>query len=40
MAIIGAGPVGYTLAMLLAKKGYKIDLYEKRGDPTIEGYPL
>lgn len=30
LAVIGAGPVGYTLSMLLAKKGYDIDLFEKR----------
>ena len=40
LAIIGAGPVGYTLSMLLAQKGYQIDLFEKRDDPLkqVQGY--
>jgi kynurenine 3-monooxygenase len=33
LAVIGAGPVGYTTAMLMAKQGYDVDLYEKRKDP-------
>ena len=35
MAIIGAGPCGYTLALFLSKKGYQIDLFEKRNDPLL-----
>lgn len=31
--MIGAGPVGYVLSILLAKRGYSIDLFEKREDP-------
>ena len=31
--MIGAGPVGYTIAMLMAKRGFKIDMFEKRPDP-------
>lgn len=31
--MIGAGPAGYTLSILLAKRGYKVDLFEKRSDP-------
>jgi flavin-dependent dehydrogenase len=34
VAIVGAGPVGSTLAIMLAQKGYKVDLFEKREDPT------
>ena len=34
VAVIGAGPVGSTLAIILAQKGYKVDLFEKRPDPT------
>jgi phytoene desaturase len=29
IAIIGAGPGGLTAAMLLAKKGHSVDVYEK-----------
>lgn len=36
LAIIGAGPTGYTLAMTLALKGYHVDIFEKREDPLIE----
>ncbi|WP_068545826.1 FAD-dependent oxidoreductase [Thalassotalea crassostreae] len=32
IAIAGAGPVGALLAVMLAKKGYSIDLYESRPD--------
>ncbi|NMP15879.1 NAD(P)/FAD-dependent oxidoreductase [Thalassotalea sp. Y01] len=32
IAIAGAGPVGSLLAVMLAKKGYKIDLFESRPD--------
>ena len=32
IAIVGAGPVGALLAVMLAKKGYKIDLFESRAD--------
>ncbi len=33
IAIVGAGPVGALLAVMLAKKGYQIDLFESRQDP-------
>lgn len=33
VAILGAGPSGMTLAILLARKGYKIEVFEKRFDP-------
>jgi len=32
IAINGAGPVGALLAVMLAKKGYKVDLFESRPD--------
>jgi len=33
ISIIGAGPVGSLTGILLAKKGYKISIFEKRPDP-------
>ena len=33
VAILGAGPAGMTLAILLANKGYNIEIFEKRFDP-------
>ena len=35
IAILGAGPVGYTLSILLVQRGYEVELYEKRADPTV-----
>ena len=35
LSIIGAGPCGCLLSIYLARKGYKIDLYEKRPDIRI-----
>ncbi|GAA5135774.1 FAD-dependent oxidoreductase [Thalassotalea piscium] len=32
ISIVGAGPVGALLALMLAKKGYQIDLFESRPD--------
>ncbi|CDW72681.1 kynurenine 3-monooxygenase [Stylonychia lemnae] len=32
-AVIGAGPVGYVLSILLALKGYNVELFEKRSNP-------
>ncbi len=41
IAVVGAGPVGSLLAVLLAKKGLKVDVFERRPDlrkaKTIEG---
>jgi kynurenine 3-monooxygenase len=34
VAIVGSGPTGSTLAIILAQKGYKVDIFEKRDDPT------
>ncbi|CAN7467219.1 phytoene desaturase family protein [Rossellomorea sp. LjRoot5] len=43
--VIGAGPGGLAAAMLLASKGYKVEIYEKQsfvggrnGSVTMEGY--
>mgnify|MGYP001186416602 CR=1 FL=1 len=36
VAIVGYGPVGKTLALLLAKKGWKVEVFEKFPQP----YPL
>ncbi|MGH8031327.1 MAG: FAD-dependent oxidoreductase [Luteimonas sp.] len=38
ITIIGAGLAGALLASLLARRGWGVDVYEKRGDPRIEGY--
>eukprot|EP00347_Sterkiella_histriomuscorum_P012106 403369875 len=35
ICIIGAGPVGYLLSILLTQRGYKIDIFEKRSDPLL-----
>lgn len=37
IAIIGAGLVGSLQAVLLAKRGYKVDLYEGRSDMRAKG---
>ncbi len=41
ISIIGSGPVGSGLAILLARAGYKINLFEKRSEvgQTSEGFP-
>ncbi|WP_149193565.1 FAD-dependent oxidoreductase [Luteimonas suaedae] len=38
IAIVGAGLAGALLAILLARKGWRVDVYEKRGDPRVRGY--
>ncbi len=38
LTIVGAGLAGALLATLLAKRGWAVDVYERRGDPRIEGY--
>ncbi len=35
ISIAGAGPVGSLLAVMLAKKGYKVDLFESRPDSRL-----
>jgi len=36
--IVGAGLAGALLATLLAKRGWQVDVYERRGDPRVVGY--
>ena len=38
ITIIGAGLAGALLATLLAQRGWRVDVFEKRGDPRLKGY--
>ena len=38
LTIVGAGLAGALLATLLARRGWSVDVYERRGDPRVEGY--
>jgi kynurenine 3-monooxygenase len=38
ITIVGAGLAGALLATLLAKRGWHVDVFERRGDPRISGY--
>ena len=38
LTIIGAGLAGALLGILLRRRGWDVDLYEKRGDPRLLGY--
>ncbi|WP_454830655.1 FAD-dependent oxidoreductase [Pseudoxanthomonas wuyuanensis] len=38
ITIIGAGLAGALLATLLAREGWRVEVYEKRGDPRLKGY--
>ena len=38
ITIVGAGLAGALLGALLARRGWKVDIYERRGDPRLEGY--
>ncbi|MBN7136411.1 kynurenine 3-monooxygenase [Lysobacter enzymogenes] len=38
ITLIGAGLAGALLATLLARAGWRVDVYEKRGDPRLKGY--
>lgn len=38
ITIVGAGLAGALLATLLARRGWQVDVYEKRGDPRMQGY--
>ena len=33
--VVGAGPVGLSIAMLLKEQGYLVTIYEKRSDPRL-----
>lgn len=35
VAIVGGGPAGSLLALALARRGYGVDLYERRSDPRM-----
>src|SRR5690606_6504208 len=38
LTIVGGGLAGALLAALLAQRGWSVDVYERRGDPRVEGY--
>lgn len=38
LTLIGAGLAGCLLAILLSQRGWKVTIYERRGDPRIKGY--
>ena len=38
LTLIGAGLAGLLLATLLCRRGYDVEVFERRGDPRIRGY--
>ena len=38
LTLIGAGLAGSLLAILLSRRGWKVTVYERRGDPRIKDY--
>ena len=38
ITLIGAGLAGALLATLLARRGWQVNVHEKRGDPRVKGY--
>jgi len=38
MTIVGGGLAGALLAILLAQRGWSVDVFERRGDPRVFGY--
>ena len=38
ITLVGAGLAGALLATLLARRGWQVHVYEKRGDPRLKGY--
>ena len=38
LTLIGAGLAGALLATLMARAGWRVDVFEKRGDPRVQGY--
>lgn len=38
LTLVGAGLAGALLATLLAQRGFKVEVFERRGDPRIDGY--
>ena len=38
LTIVGGGLAGALLATLLARRGWSVDVFERRGDPRVHGY--
>lgn len=38
VTLVGAGLAGALLGTLLARRGWTVDVFEKRGDPRVQGY--
>jgi kynurenine 3-monooxygenase len=38
LTIVGAGLAGALLATLLARRGWQVEVFERRGDPRVAGY--
>src|SRR5690606_26032125 len=38
ITIVGAGLAGALLGAMLARDGWQVDIYERRGDPRVQGY--
>lgn len=38
LTLVGAGLAGPLLATLLARQGWQVELFERRGDPRVHGY--
>jgi kynurenine 3-monooxygenase len=38
ITIVGAGLAGALLATLLAQRGWRVDVFERRGDPRVHGF--
>lgn len=38
ITIVGAGLAGSLLAALLAQRGWHVEMFERRGDPRLQGY--
>lgn len=38
VTLVGAGLAGALLGTLLARRGWSVDVFEKRGDPRVQGY--
>ena len=38
LTIVGAGLAGALLATLLARRGWRVDVFERRGDPRVHGF--
>ncbi|MGN6513294.1 MAG: FAD-dependent oxidoreductase [Lysobacteraceae bacterium] len=38
LTLVGAGLAGALLATLLARRGWQVDVFERRGDPRVVGY--